>query len=199
MKTVIFGGTFNPFHLGHLKLMNEVQKAVAPDRFILMPVHIPPHKVASELADDMTRLEMCRLATKGLDGVEVSDYEIKSGGKSYTYLTLEYMHRQYPDDELYFAMGSDMLISFLEWNKSDRIMELATLVCNCRDEKDRAAVEAARSQIENRGGRCIITECEALVCSSTDIRNRIEAGLPIADLVPGSIADYIEKRGLYRD
>lgn len=199
MKTVIFGGTFNPFHFGHLKLIREVQNAVKPDRFILMPAHVPPHKVAEDLIDDADRLEMCRLAAKEVDDVEVSDYEINAGGKSYTVLTLEQLHEQYPDDELYFAMGSDMLISFLKWYKPDRIMELATLVCNCRDENDRAAIQSAKSEIESRGGRCILTQCEALVCSSTDVRNRISVGLSIDDLVPKPIAEYIEKRGLYRD
>ena len=199
MKTVIFGGTFNPFHLGHLKLIKEVKKTVEPDRFILMPAHVPPHKTMEALVDDADRFEMCKLAAKDIDGVEVSDYEIKAGGKSYTVLTLEHMHELYPDDELYFAMGSDMLISFLNWYNPDRIMELATLVCNCRNENDRAAIQSAKSEIESRGGRCILTECKALVCSSTDVRKRIESGLPIDDLVPKSIAEYIEKRRLYRD
>ena len=199
MKTVIFGGTFNPFHLGHLKLMREVIKAVSPDRFILMPAHLPPHKHAEELATDVDRLEMCRLASKEVPGAEVSDYEINAGGKSYTVFTLEHFHDLYPDDDLYFAMGSDMLISFLNWYKPDRIMELATLVCNCRDEHDREAIASAKAEIESRGGRCIITECEALVCSSTEIRKRIDNGLRFDDLVPASVAEYIKKRGLYRD
>lgn len=199
MKTVIFGGTFNPFHFGHLKLIKEVQDTVEPDRFILMPTHVPPHKVQEDIVDDADRIEMCRLAAKEVDGVEVSDYEIKAGGKSYTVLTLEHLHELYPDDELYFAMGSDMLISFLNWYKPDRIMELATLVCNCRDEHDREAMQSAKAEIENRGGRCILTVCEPLVCSSTDVRSRIIAGKPIDDLVPKSVAEYIENRGLYRD
>lgn len=199
MKTVIFGGTFNPFHLGHLKLVREVKKTVLPDRFILMPAHLPPHKLAEDLVSDADRLEMCRLAAMEVDGVEVSDYEINTGGKSYTVLTLEHFHGLYPDDELYFAMGSDMLISFLNWYRTDRIMELATLVCNCRDENDREAIATAKAEIESRGGRCVLTECDALVCSSTDVRTRIENGLPIDDLVPKSIAEYIDKRGLYRD
>ena len=199
MKTVIFGGTFNPFHLGHLKLVREVEKTVSPDRFILMPAHLPPHKLAEDLVSDADRLEMCRLAAMEVEGVEVSDYEINAGGKSYTVFTLEHFHELYPDDELYFAMGSDMLISFLNWYRTDRIMELATLVCNCRDENDREAITTAKAEIESRGGRCVLTECDALVCSSTDVRTRIESGLPIDDLVPKSIAEYIDKRGLYRD
>lgn len=198
-KTVIFGGTFNPPHLGHVKLMEEVISVIKPDRFILMPTHLPPHKNVSELMSDADRLEMCRLMAVGHPEVEVSDYEITAGGKSYTVNTLEYFHRQYPNEELYFAMGSDMLISFLNWYMPERIIELAALVCNCRDEADRKACEAAKAEIEARGGRCILTECEPFVCSSTDIRNRIDNNEPITGLVPEAVAEYIEERGLYRD
>lgn len=198
-KTVIFGGTFNPFHLGHLKLMKEVIKTVRPDRFILVPTHVPPHKSADELISDEDRLEMCRLAAEEIKGAEVSDYEIRAGGKSYTVNTLEYFHRQAPEDKLYFAMGSDMLITFLSWYRPDRIMELATLVCNCRDTADYRACLEAQEKISSLGGSCILTECEPLVCSSTDIRQRLEKGLDIDSLVPKKVAEYIEKRGLYRD
>ena len=198
-KTVIFGGTFNPFHLGHLKLTEEVIKLIGPNRFILMPTHIPPHKIARELMSDEDRLEMCRLAVKDLPEVEVSDYEIKAGGKSYTVRTLEHFHRLFPDEELYFAMGSDMLATFLSWYMPERIIQLGTLVCNCRDEADRAVCEEVRAKIEALGGRCVLTDCEPLVCSSTDIRDRIDRGEPIDDLVPKAVAEYIERKGLYRD
>lgn len=198
-KTVIFGGTFNPPHFGHVKLMEEVIAAVRPDRFILMPTHLPPHKAVQELMSDEDRLEMCRLMAKSCPIAEVSDYEISAGGKSYTVRTLEHFHELYPDDELYFAMGSDMLISFFNWYMPKRITELAVLVCNCRNAMDREACEAQKKKIEQIGGRCILTSCEPLVCSSTDVRERIDRNEPITGLVPPAVAEYIEKRGLYRD
>lgn len=198
-KTVVFGGTFNPFHFGHLKLMREVISAVSPDRFILMPTHIPPHKVEEEIVDDFDRLEMCRLVAKEFSIVEVSDYEMIAGGKSYTVRTLEHLHELYPDEELHFAMGSDMLKSFLNWYMPERIMELATLVCNCRDDADRKSIASAKASIEARGGRCILTECKPLVCSSTEVRERIKRCETIDDLVPAAVAEYIERKGLYRD
>lgn len=200
MKTVIFGGTFNPFHNGHAQLIREVIKTVSPDRFILMPAHIPPHKAHEKLLDDADRLNMCRLAAKEIGlGTEVSDYEIRQGGKSYTVYTLEHIKELYPEDELYFAMGSDMLKSFLGWYRPERIMELATIVCNCRNEHDRRGIAEAKSRIESAGGRCILTSCPALVCSSSDIRRKIELNEPIDDSVPKSVAEYIKERGLYRD
>lgn len=200
MKTVIFGGTFNPFHNGHMQLSREVIKKISPDRFIIMPAHIPPHKQAEELMSDEDRLTMCRLAAKELGlKAEVSDYEIKRGGKSYSVFTLEHFKELYPSDTLYFAMGSDMLKSFFGWYRADRIMELCTLVCNCRDERDREDIKAEKERIESAGGKCILTECDALVCSSTEIRKKIAAGLPITDSVPIPVAEYIIRKGLYRD
>ena len=198
-KTVVFGGTFNPPHIGHLRLMEEVISAVRPDRLILMPAHLPPHKSSQNLTNDADRLEMCRLLASCCTDAEVSDYEIKSGGKSYTVLTLEHLHKLYPDDELYFAMGSDVLRSFLNWYGRDRILELTAIVCCCRDETDRKAIIPIKEHIEALGGLCILTECEPLSCSSTEIRDRVEYGKPITDLVPPAVAEYIEKRGLYRD
>ena len=198
-KTAIFGGTFNPFHLGHLKLMDEVILTVSPDRLIVVPAHIPPHKQSEELMSDSDRLEMCRLAVFGRPGVEVSDFEILKGGKSYTVYTLEHFHKINPEDELYLAMGSDMFISFHKWYRSERMAELATIVCNCRDEADRERISEAKSRIENSGGRCLLTECTPLVCSSTDIRRRLSENKPIDSLVPATVAEYIERKGLYRD
>lgn len=199
MKTVIFGGTFNPFHSGHLNLMENVISEVKPDRFIVMPAHVPPHKQEDELMSDADRLEMCKLAVRDYPGVEVSDYEISAGGKSYTVKTLEYFHRLRPHDELYFAMGSDMFITFLDWYRADRIIELAAIICGFRDNKDLAAAERVKAELKARGGRCIFIHHEPYVCSSTDIREKIESKEPIDSFVPAAVAEYIEKRGLYRD
>ena len=199
MKTVIFGGSFNPFHNGHMQLSREVIKTVEPDRFIIVPSHIPPHKAADSLLADSDRLEMCRLAAAEIGSIaSASDFEIISGGKSYTVYTLEYFHSVYPESDLYFAMGSDMLKSFLRWYMPERIMELATIVCNCRDENDREDIKTAKEEIETRGGRCILTACPALILSSTDVRKKLFAGASISSLVPASVAEYIERKGLYR-
>lgn len=198
-KTVIFGGTFNPPHLGHLKLIQEVISAVRPDRFMIVPSHASPHKTAVNLMSDEDRLEMCRLAAENCPGTEVSDFEIKSGGTSYTVYTVEHFHSLMPKSRLYLAMGSDMLRVFTDWYMPERILELAALVCNCRDEADRAECEADKKKIEAMGGECILTKCEPLVCSSTVVRERLLRGEDITDLVPKNVAEYIIRKGLYRD
>ena len=127
MKTVIFGGTFNPVHMGHIAMIKAAMKKLKPDKLIMMPAHIPPHKQAHNLAPDSARLEMCRIAAKDIPGVSVSDYELKAGGKSYTVNTLESYHAAHPSEQLCFLMGSDMLESFLGWYRADRILELSSL------------------------------------------------------------------------
>lgn len=198
-KTLIFGGTFNPPHFGHLKLMDEAARAVSPYRVIVMPTHLSPHKCDNGNISDEDRLAMCRLAFGGKEGVSVSDFEVKKGGKSYTVLTLQHLHEAFPDEELYFAMGSDMLISFLRWRDPERIMELASLVCCCRNGNEREAAERAKAEIEGRGGRCILCNSEPLVCSSSEIRRKIADNEPISGVLPDAVDEYIRRKGLYRD
>ncbi|MCD7784606.1 MAG: nicotinate-nucleotide adenylyltransferase [Oscillospiraceae bacterium] len=197
MKIAIFGGTFNPIHNGHLNVIENVLKELSPDKLILMPTHIPPHKAVKDLASDEARLEMCRLVANLYNKVEVSDFELKSEGKSYTVTTMEYLKSLYPDDDLYFVMGSDMLNTFLTWVKPDRIMELCTLVCVCRSEKDRKQSEAKAEEIREHGGRCILVDCEAVEASSTEIRADLIAYNTSFGRIPENVERYILRNGLY--
>ena len=198
MKTVIFGGTFNPPHFGHLKLMEAVKSAIEPEKIIILPAFAPRNR-REELASVDDRLEMCRLLAEGVSGAEVSDFEAKSGKISYTADTLEHFREARPDDRLYFAMGSDLFQNFPNWFKAQRIVELAALVCVARSAEDISACKAAEKTVKSWGGSCAVLECEPFVCSSTDIRGRIKRGEPTDGLLPENIAEYIKRRGLYRD
>ncbi len=197
MKIAIFGGTFNPIHNGHLNVIENVQKALNPDKLILMPTHIPPHKAVKDLASDEARLEMCRLAASLYENVLVSDFELKAEGKSFTVTTMEHLKSIYPDDNLYFVMGSDMLKTFLTWYKPERIMELCTLVCVCRSEADKKSAKANAEEIRIRGGRCTIIDCEAVEASSTEIRADLIAYSTSFGRIPESVESYISENGLY--
>lgn len=197
MKTVIFGGTFNPIHIGHISDIKTALKKLKPDRLIVMPTHIPPHKLPTELASDGDRLEMCRLAVKDIKGCEVSDYEITQGGKSYTVHTMEYFHEINPADELYFLMGSDMLMTFLDWYMPERILELATLVCISRSAMDEGNIRKSAERIRSIGGRVVILDCDPIEISSTDIRSAIAAYGSADGLVPKAAEKYILKKNLY--
>lgn len=198
MKTVIFGGTFDPFHIGHMRLARTVIDNINPDRFIIIPNNVTPKKSGLKITPASDRLEMCRLAAKELKA-EVSDYEIKKGGPSYTADTLEYFHDLYPSDRLYFAMGSDALKNFLSWKNHEKIIMLSGIICCCRDEKDREDCIFIKNEIETLGGECVLMSVPALSCSSSELRYKIKNNQPIGDLIPESVEKYIGKRGLYRD
>ncbi|MCD7824297.1 MAG: nicotinate-nucleotide adenylyltransferase [Oscillospiraceae bacterium] len=197
MKIAIFGGTFNPIHNGHLNAIENVQKALSPDKLILMPTHIPPHKAVKDLASDEARLEMCRIVASLYENVIVSDFELKSAGKSYTVTTMEHLKSVYPGDDLYFVMGSDMLNTFLTWYQPERIMELCTLVCVCRSEADKKQAVVKAEEIRTCGGRCILIDCEAVEASSTEIRADLIAYNSSFGRIPDSVEHYISENGLY--
>ena len=104
MKIAIFGGSFDPVHKEHIELVKAAIKTLSLDKVLIMPAFSPPHKPTKKLAKDEHRLRMCRLAFEGVEQVEISDYEIKQKGTSYTYLTCEYFHslyKEYSLQELY--------------------------------------------------------------------------------------------------
>ena len=199
MKTVIFGGTFDPPHMGHLRLMEKVISAVEPDRFVIVPAYVPPQKSESEVTDSGDRFEMCRRLALYSPVAEVSDFEIAGGGKSYTVFTAEHFRDMYHGDTLYLALGSDAFARFPQWYRAERITELAELICVCRSEAERELCERTAEEIKRIGGRCTLISSEPFECSSSDIKDRIARGLPVGGLLPPAVADYIEKRGLYRD
>ena len=133
MKIAIFGGTFDPPHNEHRSIAEHVLSELKPDRLIVMPAKLPPHKRREGVSRAKDRAEMAKLAFSGLDGVEFSDFEMRQRGPSYTYRTLQYFHKRYPGDELVFVIGSDSLRDFFSWRSPKKIAELATIaVCRRR-------------------------------------------------------------------
>lgn len=192
MKTGIFGGTFNPPHMGHIEAAKCALKKGGLDRLILVPSNIPPHKILPEnSASNEQRLFMAHLAAREI-GCEVSAIELMREGKSYTKDTIAQLAALYPDDELFFIMGSDMLRTFESWYRPEEILRHCSLLALCRDESERQAMETYAENIRrNLHGKVTVIKNEVLTVSSTDIRNMTSR------LVPKSIADYIDKNGLY--
>ena len=195
-KIAIYGGTFNPVHNGHIEVVNQVKSQLKCDKVIIVPTLIPPHKTAQELASNEARLEMCRIAFED-EITEISDFEMQSGGKSYTYLTLQYFKEKYPDDELYFVMGSDMLFTFLKWRNPDIIMSLATLVCICRSDEDVKSAGKYAREIQANGGECILLNCKPVEVSSTEIRAIIASEDSAEGLTSKEVLEYIFANNLY--
>lgn len=128
MKTGIFGGSFNPVHLGHYEIVNQLILHNKVDQVIVVPAYQNPLKKAAPTVPEKSRLEMLRKTFAKLPNVIISDYELKAKGLSYTYTTLEHFRNEFPNDQLYWIMGEDSYAQFDRWAEPNRILELAKLL-----------------------------------------------------------------------
>lgn len=199
MLIAVFGGTFNPPHKAHYNLAKTVCNELSPDKLIIMPVKVPPHKAAADLASDMDRLEMCRLCFSDILNCEVSDMEISEKGKSFTVLTMRKLKKIYPEDCLWFVMGSDMLLSFKKWYEWEEILSLCGLVCISRSDEDTKRLDEAAEDLVLCGGKCKIIKCEPTDMSSTQIREKIKNGdfKDYDDFLNERVFQYINDKMLY--
>ncbi len=200
MRLGVYGGTFNPIHLGHEHLLREMIRRLSLDRALLIPSNVPPHKQSEELALGLDRLAMCRLAAAGITEapVEVSDMELDRPGKSYTADTLVQLHQSFPDAQLYFLMGEDMFLTVDHWVRAEQIMELAVLCACPRSEDGMPRMEAMKRSLEARyGARCRLEPAPYVPVSSTRIRALAARGASLAGLVSPAVEAYIRENGIY--
>ena len=197
-KIGIYGGTFNPLHMGHLYAARQAIETLELDKLILIPDRIAPHKeIPAGTATPEQRMEMLRIATKHELKMEVSDIELKREGKSYTYLTVEQISRENPDAKLYLLMGTDMFTSFHTWMEPERITAKAALAVMYRGDKGEAeAIEEAKARMENRGAEVVLVKNDAIAISSTQMR-RLLAFQCAGPFLPEGVYDYIRSQGLY--
>lgn len=193
MKIGVFGGTFNPPHNGHVRLAKAAADELKLDKLLVIPSCIPPHKIAAKLADGQERLEMCRLAFGCDPRFEVSPMELERGSRSYTVETLRELKALYPDSELYFIVGSDMLESFDKWYLWQEILSLSVLCAASREE----GYSPDLSRFGKLAERIKIITLDPLEVSSTQIRN--SAGEVSSELLDPKVAAYIREHGLYDD
>ena len=193
MKIGVFGGTFNPPHNGHVRLAKAAADQLKLDKLLVIPSCIPPHKIAAKLADGHERLEMCRLAFGCDPRFEVSPMELERGSRSYTVETLRELKALYPDSELYFIVGSDMLESFDKWYLWQEILSLSVLCAASRE----AGYSPDLSRFGKLAERIRIITLDPLEVSSTQIRN--SAGEVSSELLDPKVAAYIREHGLYDD
>lgn len=193
MKIGVFGGTFNPPHNGHVRLAKAAADELKLDKLLVIPSCIPPHKIAAKLADGQERLEMCRLAFGCDPRFEVSPMELERGSRSYTVETLRELKALYPDSELYFIVGSDMLESFDKWYLWQEILSLSVLCAASREE----GYNPDLSRFGKLAERIKIITLDPLEVSSTQIRNT--AGEVSPELLDPKVAAYIREHGLYDD
>ena len=176
MKIAIYGGSFNPPHLGHVEAARTVASALAPDRLLIVPASVPPHK---ELADGsptaQQRLELCRLAFADIPGAEISEMELRREGKSYSYDTVRLLREENPDAQLILVVGTDMLLSFEKWYQFRYLLENCTLAVLARGEDDLDELRAAAAYLRTTYDADVtVLPHEPIAISSETIRERLE-------------------------
>ena len=196
MRLGIMGGTFNPPHLGHLVCAQEAYLQLDLDRVMLIPARSPPHKPVDDEPGVEHRLALCGLAVAGDRRFAVSDLEVARPGPSYTVDTLEELHSNAPDSELFLILGGDVAAGLMHWREPERVLSFATVAVAKRRGTSRSAVDEALHAIAG-GERAQFFRMPRIGISSTLVRRRARSGVSIKYLVPDGVANYIEEHGLY--
>jgi nicotinate-nucleotide adenylyltransferase len=197
----IIGGTFDPIHYAHLYIAYEAKEQLNLDEVIFMPAGKQPLKADKIVTDSKIRYDMVKSAIETYDSFSISDYEIKKGGLSFTYETLEnFKNNNNEDTELFFITGADCLLTLEEWKSVEKIFSLATLVVFPRGGISKVEMTERKQSIEKKyNGKIIILDLKELEISSTYIRERVNKNQRIDFFVPSNIIDIIYKNDLYID
>lgn len=197
MKVGIFGGSFDPVHIEHIRVAQAAIQTLGLDRLLIMPAFAPPHKKGRVLADNQARLEICRLAFSGVEKAEICDFEIAQGDVSYTYRTCRHFKETYQDAELFWLVGTDMLRDFPTWKNPEIILSCATLAVCARSEKSDWVDGEQKRFFERFGKKFVCVGYNGADVSSTKIRVLAAAGEDFSAFVEKSAFDYIRENGIY--
>lgn len=195
-RLLLYGGTFDPPHVGHMNNLRAAMDAVRPDRVVVMPAGTPPHKAASTTPGSW-RLAMCRCFEAVDPRVTVSRWEIDRAGRSYTVNTLEMLRARCPGAALYLALGSDMLLTFTQWRSWPQILQLATLVVQSRADGDGALLREAARDLMAQGGRVVFAAAVPVPCASSEIRAGTLPAARLRALLPPEVRRVIREHHLY--
>ena len=205
----LFGGTFNPIHLGHLRGAEEIREAFGLQEVIFIPAALPPHKMTGKIIQARHRLEMVKRATRKNSLFSASDVELKRRGKSYSIDTIRYFREKF-EDSLYFILGRDAFMEIETWKDFRNLFSLCNFIVMVRpgfiktSPFPKALVPAFRYDrgtsgwVHSSGNLLFLKEINFLDISSTKVRELVEKGGSIKYLVPPEVETYIAKHGLYR-
>jgi nicotinate-nucleotide adenylyltransferase len=188
----LFGGTFDPVHLGHLRAAESAREALALDLVAFLPCAVPPHRATASSAED--RLAMTRLATAPNASFEGWDVELRRQGPSYTVDTVAGLVGERPGDWFVLLVGADTWPEMSSWREPERLLSLVEVAV--ADRPGAQLPELVPPFASSRGVRRVFGP--ALPVSATAVRERVRLGLSVRYLVPDAVADYIAERGLYR-
>jgi nicotinate-nucleotide adenylyltransferase len=198
-KIAVLGGTFDPVHVGHLAVAAEAFSLLNLSRLIFMPAGRPYFKNLESISAAEDRLKMLKLAIAGQPGYQISLIEIEREGPSYAVDSMTRIKGCLnPEDELYFVMGWDSLLSLPQWYEASRLIEICRIVAAPRPGYALPDVSQIEKDLPGLAQRCIVMERPLIDISSTAIRQRVAEGLPVDDMVPPAVVKYILKEGLYK-
>lgn len=212
MRIAVFGGTFNPVHYGHLRVAEEAREALSLDKVVFMPANIPPHKAEEGLIDPMVRSGLLRLATGDNPGFEISDMEIRRGGRSFTIDTVRELKQDH-SLEVSLIIGNDSFNDITTWCEYEELLTLSSFIVVPRPEYplkkpgEVLPVELAKkfwydpgagAYMNSFGNSITYLDTTMMDISASEIRRRIREGLSVRYLLPDAVIEYMRKLGLYR-
>ena len=199
LRVGIYGGAFAPIHKGHVEAAKAFMQQMWLDVLFVIPTGLSPHKQMDNSASAEDRMEMCRLAFRDIEGVIVSDMEIRRGGKSYSVDTVRDMSGD--DQRLFMLCGTDMMLTLDEWDQAEEIFKLCYPVYIRREEDrslDSKIIEKNTEYFEKFGKYVIKLDAPVINISSTELRSKIKRGEDVSEYIDSEVLKYIEEKGLYR-
>ncbi|MBM3859430.1 MAG: nicotinate (nicotinamide) nucleotide adenylyltransferase [Verrucomicrobia bacterium] len=187
----LLGGTFNPIHIGHLLVAQDVMEALRLDCVKFIPAAIPPHKLLDRNITGSERLQMVRLAIRGCPSFEADDIEVRRGGPSYSVETVAELKRRHPDAEFFFIIGADSLDELPRWREARRLAMLCTFAVVARP-------GFAPKTPRGLGLQCHFVQGHPCDIASREVRNRLARGRSVRWLVPEAVLRYIQRHNLYQ-
>ncbi|MEE1025579.1 MAG: nicotinate (nicotinamide) nucleotide adenylyltransferase [Acutalibacteraceae bacterium] len=196
-KIAIFGGTFNPPHMGHKVMLEGISALPEIEKILIMPSKTPPHK-SGDILPVEHRVNMCRLAFGNINKAEISLEELSIRGKSYSVKTLNHLKSKGIEFPV-FVIGGDSLIDFHKWYRYEEILLLAELYVYKRKGEDTEVLLKAKENLEKKGGKITILSIIPPEISSTEIREKLKLKEEVSHMLEPSVLRYIKEHSLYKD
>lgn len=197
MKIAIYGGAFNPVHIGHIELVKQLNKNFCFDKILIIPSKFSPHKSNENLISEKHRLNMCKLSFASINNCEISDIEINRDEISYTVDTLQELKKIYTNDELFIICGSDMFLSLLTWRNPEEIFKLASIIGFKRAGESEEKMLEFQNKLALKGAKSSICIVDIPPFSSTIVRDAVKNKKNFQQYVTDEVYNYIKTHNLY--